>query len=350
MNYRGRVVDVIALWSDLGVDLKQDDGEFLPLTYCPNPEHDNSHSPAFQVNQERPLVHCFSGCGISGTYEHAICVIEGLYSKYPDDERGKRRAQREARKRVLRHTRVGGKKLPRGKDGRRTRKRGNGIPASEAADGRSYEDELRSYRYLPPFATEYLASRRISERAISHFSIGYNADQRRIIVPARDERGRTVGLIARAVRAQDHPKYLYSEGFDRNRLLFGACGIDLGLVRSNGLILVEGSFDALVLYSMGFRNVCAILGSKISRTQVEIISRMRPPRIYLMFDKDPAGIGALVSAKLALVKFPLFVCRYPKGKFDPAELTRKEASRSLERAVPMLKFVKHLPEQGVYVG
>ena len=29
------------------------------------------------MNLNKPVVHCFAGCGISGTYEHAIAMIEG---------------------------------------------------------------------------------------------------------------------------------------------------------------------------------------------------------------------------------------------------------------------------------
>lgn len=347
MNYRGREVNVLALWGQWCDGLREEEGEFLSLAHCPNPDHDNTRSPAFQINQWRPLVHCFSGCGISGTYEHAICVIEGLYDKYPDTNQGRRRAQREARKFILRHARIGNKKP--GEFQRRTRRNrhSDNHVVSEAAH--AFELELRRFSYLPPVATEYLAGRGISGSTASRFEIGYDADERRIVIPVRDSRERIRGLIRRAIRPQDHPKYLYTDGFDRNTLLFGIRQIDPGLVKSKGLVLVEGSLDVICLHDAGIGYVLGILGSKISRQQAEIIASLRPPRIWLMFDKDPAGIGAIISAKQRLRKFPLYVCRYPKGKTDPAELG-KGAYRTLERAVPMLKFAKVLSDKGVKIG
>src|SRR5688500_16742210 len=81
MNFRGKSIAPIRLRSAYCAAV-DDEGPFLPLTYCPNPDHDNSRSPAFQINVEQPTVHCFGGCGISGSYEHAICVIHDLYEKH----------------------------------------------------------------------------------------------------------------------------------------------------------------------------------------------------------------------------------------------------------------------------
>ena len=35
----------------------------------------------------------------------------------------------------------------------------------------------------------------------------------------------------------------------------------------------------------------------------------------------------------------MFVCRYPKGKSDPAELTKKEAYSSIDRSIPVFRFM-----------
>ena len=66
-------------------------------------------------------------------------------------------------------------------------------------------------------------------------------DDRRIVIPVKDANNRTRMLIRRAVREKDHPKYLYTEGVPRNSLLFGTGQIDLGLISSVGVVLVEGS-------------------------------------------------------------------------------------------------------------
>lgn len=62
-------------------------------------------------------------------------------------------------------------------------------------------------------------------------------------------------------------------------------------------------------------------------------------RVYCLFDKDAAGAKNVMDARDKLTKLPLKVCLYPKGKSDPAELTKEEAERVMERALPMQGFL-----------
>lgn len=307
--YHGRHVDPVALWSALGVEFPgnfNDDGEqeFSPLMVCPNPDHHTSKRH-FQVNLKKPMVHCFAGCGISGSYDHAVSMIQG----------GTHRA---ARKTILKHSRIA-------TGAPRVRKRG----AAKAISSVDVEYE----RYLPPVALEYLSSRGISPATIERWELGWDADALRVVIPAKDERGRTQFLIRRTVKPNVEPRYLYPEGSERNRVLFGACNIDLGVVRSRGILLVEGSVDAMIQDQHGIIPVGAILGSKLSEIQASFIANKRPKVIYTMFDADAAGIGATISVRYRLRSVPIRVCRYPKGKSDPAELTREESERAIDRAI-----------------
>ena len=60
-----------------------------------------------------------------------------------------------------------------------------------------------------------------------------------------------------------------------------------------GLILVEGFFDVAALVEAGCRNVGALMGSTITREQIERLkwlhSRLKFPRITLFLDRDEAG-------------------------------------------------------------
>lgn len=60
-----------------------------------------------------------------------------------------------------------------------------------------------------------------------------------------------------------------------------------------GLVLVEGFFDVAKLVEAGCRNVGALMGTHLSREQVERLawlrSRIRFPRIVLFLDRDQAG-------------------------------------------------------------
>lgn len=314
--------------------------EFSPKVACPNPDHDTLKSH-FQVNLQQPTVHCFAYCGISGSYEHAVCVIEGLYSKFKveeasnprEEKQRKHRAYREARKIILRSSQIGSKFH---RSASVSKKRSGDSGAAKVIRPSDLEYES----FLPQAALEYLKSRGITQNSISEWKIGWLPDERRIVIPAEDENGVIRFLVKRAISDKQQPKYLYTEGYPKTSLLFGACKIDLGLVKSDGLVLVEGSTDVIALRQLGFRNVVAILGTGISEQQRRIIARINPPKIYLLFDKDTAGIRNIEIAVGSLRKYPLYVVRYPRSKSDPAELTLNEAHRQMLRAVPALQFVR----------
>ena len=346
MRYKGRDVDAIAFWSQY-VDfpnVKFDEGDtFAPKTVCPNPNHD-TEKRHFQVNMAEALVHCFAHCGISGTWEHAVCVIEGLYEKFKVEEapdaqerhRRQQRARREASKKILKAAsgrRVTGY-VPTSSKARNSRGATKAVP----------RDELRYESFLPSLALEFCESRGITDASVAEWNLGWLSEEKRLVIPAKDEINRIRFLIKRSVLPGQNPKYLYSEGFPKTSLLFGACAIDLGMVRSEGLVLVEGSIDTIILHQHGLRIAGGILGTGISESQCRIIEKIaraagRIPRVILAFDKDSAGIRNIEIAAGKLKKYPLYVMKYPKMKSDPAELTREEAYRQVERAVPAFRFL-----------
>jgi DNA primase len=347
MNYKGRNIDPLSVWDryvEFPPGIDADKSMFLPLVLCPNPEHDNSRSPAFQINTTAPLVHCFAHCGISGTYDHAVAMIEGYYDDLKVDlgeidrirqksvkERSRAehdkvaryfRAQRKASKLILRGSTRS--KFSRKTSARKTQEKKSQIKI-----------DLNFDTFIPQIGLEYLEGRGITAESIARWGLGWHPDEKRLVIPAHDDRGTLRFLIRRAVKDSQWPKYLYSEGYPKTSLLFGGLQTDLGMVQSRGLILVEGSFDTIKLHQYGLTCAAAILGTGISPEQMRIVMKLRPKRIFLMFDRDTAGVTNIsLAAKLLARKYPLFVCRYPRGKFDPAELVKKEAWNSLMRAVP----------------
>lgn len=334
MRYLGREIDVVGLWENYvdfphNVDLTD---KYFPKVQCPNPKHDTLKHH-FQINAEDGLVHCFAYCGISGTFSHAIQVIEGCDEK-------------QARRLILGHTTSS-------KGNNESKRKGLGSRNQQGNSGTATAiPDLSFSTYIPAFGIEYLESRKISPSSIARWELGWDEVDKRIVIPAKDQRGTTRFLIRRAVKNSQHPKYLYTEGFPKTSLLFGACQTNPGMIDSQGMILVEGSLDVIRLHQNGFQNACAILGTGISKVQSEIVARMRPKRIYLMFDKDVAGIQNIEIACKRLFKYPLFVCKYPAGKSDPAEMEREEIIRSIRKAVPVHRFFNSLTrtKEGISVG
>jgi len=322
LRFQGREIDPIALWEnyvEFPPNLKVD-GEFLPKVRCPNPEHDTLKRH-FQINVEKGLVHCFAGCGISGSFTRAISIIEGC-------------TEREARKIVLRRGRTHSKGASRNSRDRNNHSR-NGLGSD---GGREEISSLEYSSYIPKRGIDFLNSRGITEESIATFGLGWDNEGLRVVIPAADIGGQIRFLIKRATREKDRPKYLYTEGFPKTSLLYGACDLDPRMIQSEGIVIVEGSIDRLVLWQHGIKTAVATLGTGISEIQARIVERFRPRTIYLMFDRDSSGVHGIEIARRRLPKGNLRVCRYPKERFDPAELQREEAYRMLERAVPISKI------------
>jgi DNA primase len=324
MKYRGRELDPYRLWGEY-VQFPpniEENGEFAPLVYCPNPDHSNERSPAFQINVELPLVHCFTGCGISGNYAHAISIIEGI--TYAEADRRIRRCLR-------RDDAVGSEGVSRrSSEITREYKR----PASFSPRG-VYK------RYLSPPAISYLDSRGIYAESIAKWELGFDVEEQRIVIPVHDSRGRLAFLIKRGIMENQHPKYLYDAGSNRSAVLFGLDKCDQGMIHSSGMVLVEGSLDAIRLHQHGLTNAVAILGSSVSSQQAKLISRSRPKRVFFMFDRDAAGVEAILKSVPKLRKVPLAVCRYPAHRYDPAELSKEEAYRAITKALGYLNFKRY---------
>lgn len=324
MIYHGRHIDVLALWGEY-IDLPNGITEplptYLPKVQCPNPTH-NTTKHHFQVNTKKALVHCFADCGISGTYEHAIAVITGGTDK-------------DAKRAILRHSRAALKGEVSAYANLGTRKT---ITAEDdiVADQRKLDGG--AFQWLPAIARGYLDRRGIDGPSIGKWQIGWDEDQERLVIPALDQRGTFRFLIRRRIDGVDYQKYLYTSGATKSSLLFGACYLDAQTVRSRGLVLNEGPFDPIRLHQIGLPIAVAILGTVISHRQARLIDKIGPKRCYLFFDKDGAGVDNIRACQERVRKVPLFVCRYPAHRSDPAEVTREEAERILDRALPINEF------------
>jgi Toprim domain len=348
MRYRGREVDVLALWGKF-VDLPPNIGDplptYLPKVRCPNPAHDTTKHH-FQINTRKPWVHCFAKCGISGSYERAIAIIEGLTDKkgQPDERAGARVVLRHSRAALVREV---------SPDARRGVRKIQPSEASEAVERDRRALEGGQFTWLPSTARAYLADRGIDSSSRGKWQIGWDEDEERLVIPALDHRGHFSFLIRHRIDGNDYMKYLYTDGAIKTSLLFGACYIDREQLDSSGLVLCEGPLDVIRLHQLGVANAVAILGTGLSAKQVRIVDKFSPKRVYLFFDKDVSGVANIESAakgeRIAgtsawkhrgIRKCPLYVCLFPKHRGDPAEMTREEVERSLKRALPIAQFYR----------
>jgi len=168
----------------------------------------------------------------------------------------------------------------------------NEEPVLYTQENRPLSFTLRNIDHQHP----YVASRGLSEHMARYFGVGYydgNGFLRgRVVIPIHNEHGELVAYSGRAI-GQTRPKYRLPAGFRKSHLLF-----NLHRAIQNGnrtLILVEGFFDTFKIHQAGHHNVAALMGSKLSDRQADLIGTYFD-QVVLMLDADDAGKAATSAA------------------------------------------------------
>ena len=146
----------------------------------------------------------------------------------------------------------------------------------------------------------YVISRGLSEQTAQYFGIGYydgNGFLRgRVVIPIHNEHGELVAYSGRAID-QTEPKYRLPTGFRKSHVLFNLHRAIQS--RDNTLILVEGFFDTFKVHQAGHHSVAAVMGSKLSDCQADLIATYFN-QVILMLDADQAGKAATTAAATSL--------------------------------------------------
>jgi DNA primase len=328
-------------------DLRRVGTRFTGL--CPFHEE---RTPSFSVNAEHKLYHCF-GCGASGDSIGFVQEAEGLDFKQAvealaerynvelkreqEDPAAERR--RERRERLL-------KLVQRATDyyARFLWESGEAKLAREYLAGRGLEEKvLRDFRvgYAPSawdkvtvaaqrdgFTREEIAAAGLGQRGRGGTGF-YDRFRARIMFPLADPRGRVLGFGARAVRAEQQPKYLNTsenELYHKGRQLFGI-DIARGEAAKRGRILVvEGYTDVLALHQAGLNESVAIMGTAVTPEQVTLLAQTTNT-VFLALDADRSGQEAMLRAsRIAADRgVELRVVEMPEGT-DPAELVAERGA------------------------
>lgn len=161
---------------------------------------------------------------------------------------------------------------------------------------------------------------RAGARQLSSASV-YDRFRGRLMFPLADERGRVLGFGARTL-GDEKPKYVNSPEtavYHKSEAVFGLDKAKDAARRADRVYVVEGYTDVLALAQAGVRNVVACMGTALTEQQVHALMK-HTRAIYLCFDADAAGQGAMLRA-LELARtlgVGLHVVSVPDG-LDPAE-------------------------------
>lgn len=176
--------------------------------------------------------------------------------------------------------------------------------------------------------------RRLTDETIKKWKIGWHPQYRRISVPQYDRLGRLVNLSGRHVpywpscvpladREKKAPKWMHSNGFDRELFLFGEEWLEITDDGRGTIVLCEGAFDVIYMDQCGLKNVAGINGSHINATQVDKILKWFDSVVLLM-DGDPAGIEAAQRIEARLSKRTHVITHLiPDGR-DPNQMQIEE--------------------------
>ena len=135
-----------------------------------------------------------------------------------------------------------------------------------------------------------------------------------LVIPVYDMKSRLVGNITR--RLNMTPKYLYSKGLRKSRILFGAHK----MVASDFICITEGSLDALWLNQNGFPAV-SILGATISKAQEDLLLQLPTNELVLCLDNDKAGeIGMQKALTSLMIRCKVSRVNIPGGYKDVQDI------------------------------
>lgn len=139
----------------------------------------------------------------------------------------------------------------------------------------------------------------------------------KVIFPIFDLYGRKVGTDSRSIQKN----WKLSGGFDKRHLylLYKTWPY---IVASNYVVVVEGVFDALVLYQEGIKNVCAMFGGDLMHEQQLLLLRFTDNQICLL-DGDGKARGARFHKAINSWNYIL-----PEG-LDPDEFVFKYGTKYL---------------------
>lgn len=346
------IVDVISKY----ITLKRSGKNFFGL--CP---FHKEKSPSFAVSPDKQIFHCF-GCGAGGNVIHFISKIENL-------------SFRESLELLANRVNIELPTLQNNEDDKTLKLKSKVYEINKIA-AEFYHENL--YKPTSKIAQEYIKKRKLDNRTLKAFSIGYagnfdelykilkskgyteeemlasslvkkSADGRymdsfrkRLMFPIQDVRDRVIAFGGR-VLDDSKPKYINSPEnivYSKGRNLFG-----LNVARKHEtkeIIIVEGYMDAISLYQRGITNVVASLGTALTEAQGRLLRR-HSEKIILGYDADGAGQAAILRGMEILQNMGCDIrVLQIEGAKDPDEYVTKYGperfQKCVENAISLVEF------------
>lgn len=348
---RNDIVDVVSQY----VILKRSGRNFLGL--CP---FHKEKTPSFSVSPDKQIFHCF-GCGVGGNVIHFISKIENLNF-------------RESLEMLAEKS---GITLPTTNNGEDLKKQELKEKIYKINDlvAELYHKTL--YEPIAKPAQEYVKKRKLDNKTLVNFKIGYAPNQNilykflkdkgfdeeeilkstlvkkynntyidsfknRLMFPILDVRNRVIAFGGR-VLDNSLPKYINSPDtvvYNKGRNLYG-----LNVAKNSKMdkiIIVEGYMDCVSLHQRGISNVVASLGTALTENQGRLL-RKYSEKVIISYDSDGAGQTATLRGLEILKNIGCDVrILQMEGAKDPDEYVIKYGNGRfnllVENAISLVEF------------
>lgn len=143
------------------------------------------------------------------------------------------------------------------------------------------EEELEKYRFTHP----YMYDRKLTDKVIEYFDIGYDKEKDALTFPIFDKYG-DVKLIQR--RSVQGKQFINDEGANKGNYIFGLYQVYKNISWIKELYICESPIDALTCWTYRVPAV-AIMGSRITETQVKLLRELPIRKFISALDNDKAG-------------------------------------------------------------
>jgi DNA primase len=301
------------------VDIVDVIGEYVPLVqkgknfFGVCPFHDD-HNPSMSVSREKQIYTCFV-CGASGNAYKFLMD----YDNIPFPEAVKTLANKAGI--VLKTDIKDYKKTEDNSDydvfDIATKYYQNNINTSSGKDAKNYllkrkidDDLIKEFQIgLAPDKFDnlytllkekgYSDNKLLSLGLVNKNDYGY-ADmfKNRIMFPLSDINGRVVGYSGRIYDGSDQAKYVNSNAnsiFIKGNILYNYYRAKNECRKKNKVILMEGFMDVIRAYSIGIKNVVALMGTALTHDQALLLKKLSS-NVIICLDGDDAGGKATLSA------------------------------------------------------
>ena len=330
---------------------------YIPLTnkgknyfgICPF--HDD-HSPSMSVSPERQMFKCFT-CGVGGNvftfvskYDD-ISFIEAVkkvaeYANIPLDIKNISKKESIHKKEYEIMDMVV-------KIYQNNLNTINGKKAQEYLNKRNIDDKtcnlfkigyaLNDNTYLYNILSKKYKNKELDDLGLINISgvDGYDKFINRLMIPITDEYNQVVGFTGRIIEKDDtSPKYINTKEtsiYKKGHILFNYYNAKESAKVLKNIIIVEGNMDAIRMYANGYQNVVALMGTSLTKEQIDLIKKLRAS-VTLLLDSDNAGETATITNGEILLKnnIETFVLRLDGAK-DPDEYLVKFGNNQFKEAI-----------------